>query len=102
MTDREAHTPSVGGHCDSEIYLQCSCGWEEFSSSSKTWDEHLIAAGVTLAPSLDEGLLRDGIEAFRLTRDYVGHDLLPDLPGWSWADWVHRAEHRLALRGRTP
>ena len=56
MTDREAHTPSVGGYCDSEIYLQCSCGWEEFSSSSKTWDEHLIAAGVTLTPSLDEGL----------------------------------------------
>ena len=26
------------------------------------------------------------IEAFRLTREYVGEGLLPALPGWSWYD----------------
>jgi hypothetical protein len=25
-------------------------------------------------------------EALRLTREYVGEDVLPALPGWSWHD----------------
>jgi len=33
-------------------------------------------------------VVRGGIEAMRLTRDYVGPDLLPEAPGWSWFDWT--------------
>lgn len=37
-------------------------------------------------------LIYEGIEAFRLTREYVGEELLPDTPGWSWADWTQKAK----------
>ena len=43
-----------------------------------------------------EALIADGIEAFRLTREYVGDDVLPDEPGWSWFDWAQRARAALA------
>ena len=36
-------------------------------------------------------LIAEGIEAFRFTREYVGEDLLPEVPGWSWYDWVTKA-----------
>jgi hypothetical protein len=36
-------------------------------------------------------LVVDGIEAFRLTREYLGDDALPAVDGWSWFDWVQRA-----------
>lgn len=43
----------------------------------------------------DTGGLRDviaeGIEAFRLTREYVGEDTLPAIEGWSWFDWCEKA-----------
>jgi hypothetical protein len=35
-----------------------------------------------------QNLLRVGIEAFRLTREYVGEKTLPEVKGWSWFDWV--------------
>lgn len=38
-----------------------------------------------------EQLVLDGVEAFRLTRDYVGEEALPAMPGWSWFDWCERA-----------
>lgn len=47
-------------------------------------------------------LVADGIEAFRLTKEYVnipddhGQVLLPDIPGWSHFDWCEKA--RAALR----
>ena len=54
----------------------------------------------TPADSLDalRALVADGIEAIRLTREYVDPtgELLPPLPGWSWFDWTERA--RAALR----
>jgi len=31
------------------------------------------------------------VEALRLTREYVGEDMLPALPGWSWFDATERA-----------
>lgn len=37
-------------------------------------------------------LIAAGVVAFRLTRDYVGHLILPEAPGWSWFDWVELAE----------
>lgn len=48
------------------------------------------------APS-DPGrdLIAKGIEAFRLTREYLGEDVLPELGGWSWFDWVRKAEEYL-------
>ena len=36
-------------------------------------------------------LIAEGIEAFHFTREYVGEDLLPEVPGWSWYDWVTKA-----------
>lgn len=42
-----------------------------------------------------EALVTDGIEAFRLTREYVGEYMLPPMPGWSWFDWTERAEAAL-------
>lgn len=38
-----------------------------------------------------EAMLRGGIEAMRLTREYVGEDVLPAVRGWSWFDWSTRA-----------
>jgi len=36
-------------------------------------------------------LVADGIEAFRITREYVGEGLLPEHDGWAWYDWTQRA-----------
>ena len=41
-------------------------------------------------------LIARGIEAMRLTRDYVGEGTLPALDGWSWYDWTREAEAALA------
>ncbi len=47
-------------------------------------------------------LIADGLEAFRLTKEYVnipdehGQVLLPDIPGWSHFDWTERARATLA------
>jgi len=38
-----------------------------------------------------EGALAEGIEAFRLTREYAGESLLPRIEGWSWFDWCEKA-----------
>lgn len=40
-------------------------------------------------------LVADGIQAFRLTREYVGQATLPALAGWSWFDWTERAKGAL-------
>lgn len=40
----------------------------------------------------DIELIKDGIEAFRLTREYVGEKMLPNIEGWSHYDWVQKAE----------
>ena len=38
-----------------------------------------------------EGAVAEGIEAFRLTREYAGESLLPRIEGWSWFDWCEKA-----------
>lgn len=40
-------------------------------------------------------LLAQGVEAVRLTREFVGPDVLPALPGWSWFEWSNAARHYL-------
>lgn len=40
-------------------------------------------------------LIREGIEAFRLTREYVSGEVLPAEPGWEWFDWTVRARRLL-------
>jgi hypothetical protein len=52
-------------------------------------------------------LVAEGIEAVRLTREYVDgtapdstDGVLPALPGWSWFDWTEKA--RAALEGTKP
>ena len=47
-----------------------------------------------------EAALRECIEAFRLTREYVGGDLLPNVEGWSHYDAVTVA--RAALSPQEP
>lgn len=39
-----------------------------------------------------KNLIAAGINAFQHTREYVGSDTLPAREGWSWFDWVKRAE----------
>ena len=34
------HIPEVEGHCDSEIYLGCACGWAS-NEQGPSWAEHL-------------------------------------------------------------
>ena len=42
-------------------------------------------------------VLGDGIEAFRLTREYVGEEkTLPAVLGWSWFDWCEKVRAALA------
>ena len=58
------------------------------------------AAPLPLA-GLDDALVAEGVKAFRLTRDYVGEELLPALPGWSWFDWTEKALAALRNEGET-
>ncbi len=39
--------------------------------------------------------IRDGVEAARLTREYVGEDTLPETDGFAWWDWTLNAENTL-------
>lgn len=41
--------------------------------------------------------LKQCIQAFELTRQYVGYATLPPLPGWSWFDAVKRASAALGI-----
>jgi hypothetical protein len=50
---------------------------------------------VTAALRERDELLYKGGEAFRLTREYVGEDLLPPTEGWSWFDWCKAALYAL-------
>ena len=43
-----------------------------------------------------EEVIAGGIIAFQHTRDYVGHEMLPEGEGWSWSAWTNRAEAFLA------
>jgi hypothetical protein len=42
-----------------------------------------------------EALVAEGIEAVRLTREYVGEEVLPEIEGWSWYDWTQKAKAAL-------
>ena len=69
-----------------------------------THTEQLRAEAAPAPAPLDglrETLLAEGIEAFRLTREYVGEDTLPALPGWSWFDWTEKALAALRDEGET-
>jgi uncharacterized circularly permuted ATP-grasp superfamily protein len=63
-------------------------------------DEQTVAAVLKeqehteAAESVSEKLrtfIAQGITAFHHTREYVGEDVLPAQPGWSWFDWTERA-----------
>jgi hypothetical protein len=48
------------------------------------------------APKADEAAVAELARALRLTREYVGADLLPAVEGWSWYDALRRwAPHEL-------
>ena len=40
----------------------------------------------------ENDLIREGIEAMRLTREYVGEKMLPNIKGWSHYDWTEKAK----------
>lgn len=44
---------------------------------------------------------RQAREAFRLTREYVGEDVLPALPGWAWFDADEALERALLDQGQS-
>jgi hypothetical protein len=44
-----------------------------------------------------DALLYQGIEAVRLTREYVHAKMLPAVEGWSWFDFVVKAQKALGL-----
>lgn len=60
--------------------VRVESGIDDFS------DDPMLDTAVDL-----HGLVVDGIEAFRLTREYVGTEVLLEAPGWAWFDWVQRA-----------
>lgn len=67
--------------------------------------DRIPGRGYPLKPSMPEEfvaealvlrqLIEQGIEAFRLTRDYVGPETFPAAPGWSWFDWVAKARRAI-------
>jgi len=44
--------------------------------------------------------LEQCVEALRLTREYVGEEMLPPLEGWSWYDATVNAQDVLERLGR--
>jgi hypothetical protein len=64
-------------------------GWTVRGSRGPDPDSLLFRA----ADEIDrlERLVADGVEAFRLTREYLGEDALPAVEGWAWFDWTERA-----------
>lgn len=40
-----------------------------------------------------------GVTAFHHTREYVGEEVLPAIPGWSWFDWTERAHTIIRREG---
>ncbi len=46
--------------------------------------------------------LEQCVEALRLTREYVGEEMLPALEGWSWYDATVNAQDVLERLGRDP
>ena len=43
-----------------------------------------------------EGLVAAGLEAFRLTNEYLGDEVLPPVLGWTWFDWTVAAAKSLS------
>lgn len=51
-------------------------------------------------------VVADGLEAWRLTREYLGSrgvddEYLPEQPGWSWFDWCEKARNAAPSSGST-
>jgi hypothetical protein len=40
-----------------------------------------------------EQLVREGVQAFDFTRQYVGYASLPCTDDWSWYEWCKRAQN---------
>lgn len=75
----------------------------ELREIEREWDDALrYVADLTDEVARLREVIADGIEAFRLTKEYVnipdenGHVLLPDIEGWSHFDWTEHARHVLS------
>ena len=96
--------------------VQCHCGsWDHEPRHHRTTDDtrplhetHVCrdcGAEITLPyviPHAERArhaalvaLIQEGLDAFHFTREYVGLELLPALPGWSWFDWCEKARTAL-------
>ncbi len=92
--------PFCGG--DGEIvgakwhpFVTCSsgiCSLGNIAYTVKEWNTRPIEDRLTAEVARLRGLVRDGIEAFRHTREYVGEHRLPEVHGWSWYDWTIAAK----------
>lgn len=61
--------------------------------------ENMVEAAVQEKVGPLREALRDGLEAFRYTREYIGEESLPAIPGWSWFDWCEMARALLESGG---
>lgn len=65
-------------------------------TTHETLDQDLLeTVALDADPDPARDLIFEGIEAFRLTREYLGPEFLPEIEGWSWFDWVQKAEDYL-------
>lgn len=56
------------------------------------YDERKVTiGGQRMFPEDVENLIARGYRAWRLTREYIGEDRLPVVPGWEWFDWCRIA-----------
>ena len=82
-------------------------------SSAQTVEEinRLVSDNATLRERVEAleqergglwGAAQEALEAFEFTRQYVGYDMLPALPGWSWYDACERLRAALAAEHQEP
>lgn len=63
-------------HPDACVQVQCMYGQDSMESYKDLLDENEAMTNA----------LRECVEAIRLTREYVGEEMLPEIEGWSWYD----------------
>ena len=100
-------TPEACPVCGEDVVVKLSADWQALVGEGAAipivgcgnpW--HYATSTLADPPLAAMDLIAEGIEAFRVTREYVdpkGGDptstdgLLPALPGWAWFDWCEKA-----------
>ena len=84
-----------GVYCEEKLFL-----WERPQEELEA-NARLIVRAVNNYEAL-LGALKECIEAFRLTREYVGEATLPAIEGWSWFDADTKARAAIAAAEAQP